>query len=212
MEGSPLRWGAAPCPLWHGLDWVLLAQTCLGATLVGQGQLQLKPSLVAGLCCPASSFYPGFDVCHTGWSLFICLLGFPCCAPLRLVPVLRCSHSLALALPHFPPSSSVGPFSYQGCFLPAPCKITSLFAAAGLGLRCPADSILAAQWQLMLFTPCCISHLASHRRLCGRSQELSGSQAMTCSHCWGKSFAHVSARAECEEPEGPLVMPGHLAK
>lgn len=32
------------------------------------------------------------------------------------------------------------------------------------------------------------------------------------SHCWGKSFAHLSARAEHEEPEGPLVMPGHLAK
>ena len=144
VEGSPVGWGAAPCPLWHGCDWVLLSQTLSGVTFLGQGQPQLGPSLVAGLCCPASSFYPGFDVCHMGWSLFICLLGFPCCVPLRLVPMLRRSRSLALALLRFPPSFPVGPFSYQGCFLPSLCKITSLFPAAGLDLRCPAGSTLAA--------------------------------------------------------------------
>ena len=55
---------------------------------------------------------------------------------------------------------------------------------------------------LMVFTLRYISHLASHCRLCGRSQVLSASQAVRCSHCWGKSFACLSARAEREEPEG----------
>lgn len=148
---------------------------------------------MAGLCCSASSFYPGFDVCRMGWSLFICLLGFPCFVPLCSVPMLRHSHSLAIALPCFPPSFPVGPCSYQGCFLPALCKITSLS-------RCWAGFAMfpwlhpGCQWGLMFFTPQCISHLAPQPQLCGRSQVLSGSQAIRCSCCWGRSFASLRDR------------------
>lgn len=52
-------------------------------------------------------------------------------------------HSYAWAS-HFPGYFPFGPFFYQSCFLPGLCKITYLFPAAGLDLRCPAGSTLAA--------------------------------------------------------------------
>lgn len=137
VEGSPVGWGA---------DSGMATAGCCSPKSSQDQHYWCKgsPSLVAGLCCPARSFYPGFDVCHTGWSLFICLLCFPCCVSLRSVPMLSRSHSLMLALPCFLPSFPVSPFSYQGCFSPVLCEITSLLPAAGLDLRCATGSILAA--------------------------------------------------------------------
>lgn len=99
-----------------------------------------QASIVAGLCCLlSSSSYLGFDVCHTRWSLFIVLLGFPCVS-LCLIPMLGCSCSPTLTLLF----SICLSFSYPGCFLLALCKITSLLPAVGHDLRCPTGSILAA--------------------------------------------------------------------
>lgn len=118
-DESPMGWCAAPSPLWDGHDWMLLSPTLFGETLLRQGQPQLGPSLVAGLCFPDSSFYPGFDVCHTGWSLFICLLGFPCCVPLRSVPMLRRSQPHTRSAP-FPTLLSHRTLLLSGLFPPSP--------------------------------------------------------------------------------------------
>lgn len=147
-----------------------------------------------GFAALPAVFYHGFDVCHSGWSLFYLCVGFSLLHTTAL-------HSHAWA-PHFPDYFPFRPFFYQGCFLPGLCKITYLFPAAGLDLRCPAGSNLAANAVLMLFTLRCVSHLASHHQLCGDSQVLSESQTVRCSHCWGKSFAPLCARAEHEQPEG----------
>lgn len=70
-----MGWDAAPSPLWHSHEWVLLSQTpSPEQMLLGQGQPQLGPALWQGFaaCLPAILILALMYVTRDGVSLSLC--------------------------------------------------------------------------------------------------------------------------------------------
>lgn len=93
-----MGWDAAPSPLWHGPDWVLLSQIPLKSNCYwGKDSPSLGQPCGKALLPAFQQFLSWLSCVSERWSLFIFLLGFPCVS-LCLIPMFGCSCSSTFPL------------------------------------------------------------------------------------------------------------------